>query len=199
MFSRIVDRYRGSTAVVIGAGGIGGEIARLLAPVVARLVVADHSEASLAQLAGQGDSSGLATKKLDVTDSAAVSDFASFLSGTVGAPQFLFYTAGILTIEPFLATTSRDWERAIGVNLDGAFFCSKAVAELMVPQRQGSILLLGSIAGTKARPGSRVTPVYNVPRGGLAAFVNPPAMQLRGHGIQINCIPPGPTATPMMD
>ena len=69
----------------------------------------------------------------------------------------------------------------------------------MLPQSRGSIMLLGSIAGTKARSGSRVNPVYNVTKAGLAAFVNATAMQLRSQGIRINCISPGPTATPMMD
>lgn len=199
MFSRIADEYRGSTTVVVGAGGIGGEIVRLLMPRVGALVVADQREAALVQLASECNSPKLRTKTLDVCDSAAVADFANFVSTTVGAPQFFFYTAGILTVEPFVETTARDWERAVAVNLTGAFHCSKEVADLMIPKKRGSIVLLGSIAGTKARSGSRVNPVYNVTKAGLAAFVNAAAMQLRGHGIRINCVSPGPTATPMMD
>ncbi|MBC7855885.1 MAG: SDR family oxidoreductase [Pirellulaceae bacterium] len=199
MFSRVADQYRGSTAVVVGAGGIGGEIVRLLTPSIGSLVVADHNDAVLDQLAGQIGSAKLLKRKLDVCDSAAVEDFAHFLSTTVGAPHFFFYTAGILTVEPFAQTTARDWERAVAVNLTGAFHCSKAIADLMIPQKRGSIVLLGSIAGTKARSGSRVNPVYNVTKAGLAAFVNAASMQLRGHGVRINCISPGPTATPMMD
>lgn len=199
MFRRIIDQYRGSTAVVVGAGGIGREIVRLLEPNVARLVVADYNASLLAQLSEKHGVSRLLTRKLDVSDSAAVAEFASFLSTTVGAPQFFFYTAGILTVEPFISTTFQDWERAVAVNLHGAFYCTKAVAELMIPKRSGSILLLGSIAGTKARSGSRVNPVYNVTKAGLAAFVNATAMQLRSQGVRINCISPGPTATSMMD
>ncbi len=199
MFGRIVDQYRGSTAVVVGAGGIGGEIVRLLAPLASRLVVADFNEAAVAELAGKYDSEKSLTRKLDVRDSAAVEEFAHFVSTTAGAPQFLFYTAGILTIEPFVETTPQSWERAVAINLHGAFYCTRAIAQLMIPQKRGSILLLGSIAGTKARSGSRVNPVYNVTKAGIAAFVNATAMQLRAHGIRINCISPGPTATPMMD
>ena len=199
MFSRIADQYRGSSAVVIGAGGIGAEIVRLLLPSVSRLVVADQSDAALAALAKRCGSEKLLTRKLDVRDSGAVEEFARFVSTTVGAPQFLFYTAGILTIEPFVETTPQNWERAVAINLNGAFYCTKAIGQLMIPQKRGSILLLGSIAGTKARSGSRVNPVYNVTKAGIAAFVNATAMQLRAHGIRVNCISPGPTATPMMD
>ena len=199
MFSRIVDQYQDSTAVVVGAGGIGGEIVRLLLPSAKHLVVADQSEVALAKLAAEHGSQKLLTRKLDVRDSAAVEDFAGFLSSTVGAPQFLFYTVGILTIEPFMETTPQNWERAVAINLSGAFYCAQAVAQLMIPQQRGSILLLGSIAGTKARSGSRVNPVYNVTKAGLSAFVNATAMQLRPHKVRINCISPGPTATSMMD
>ncbi len=199
MFSRIADQYQGSTAVVIGAGGIGGEIVRLLMPSVERVVVADQSEAALAELAQEFGSDELLTRTLDVRDSAAVQEFARFVNASVGTPRFLFYTAGILTIEPFVETTPQNWERAVAVNLSGAFYCTKTLAELMIPQQRGSILLLGSIAGTKARSGSRVNPVYNVTKAGISAFVNATAMQLRPHGIRINCISPGPTSTTMMD
>lgn len=44
----------------------------------------------------------------------------------------------------------------------------------------------------------RVIPVYNVTKAALAAFVNSVAIQLRPHGVRINCISPGPTATSAM-
>src|SRR5687768_14623798 len=115
MFSRIVDQYRGSTAVVIGAGGIGAEIVRLLEPAASRLVVADYSDAALAELANKCGSNQLLTRKLDVRESGAVEEFTGFLSAAVGPPQFLFYTAGILTTEPFVETTPQNWERAVAV------------------------------------------------------------------------------------
>lgn len=69
----------------------------------------------------------------------------------------------------------------------------------MMESRRGSILLLGSIAGTKARSGSRVNPVYNSTKAAVSAFVNAAAMQLRPYGVRINCISPGPTETSMMN
>ena len=199
MFNNIADRYRDKTAVVIGAGGIGREITRLLAGSVSNLVVADQNEALLGELRECSESTKLSVRKLDVRDSLAVADFFSFVRTTVGCPHFVFYTAGILTIEPFADTTPEIWDRAVDINLNGAFYCTKAAAELMIPERRGSIVLLGSIAGTKARSGSRVNPVYNATKAGIAAFVNATAMQLRRHGICINCISPGPASTAMMD
>lgn len=199
MFTRISQHYQKKTAVVIGAGGIGGTIAQHLAVSVANLVVADRDEALLEKLAASCKPAKLQTRKLDVRDVAAVAEFFASVKATVGTPDFLFYTAGILNVETFAKTTSDIWDRAVGVNLSGAFYCAKAAAEQMRAERRGSILILGSIAGTKARSGSRVNPVYNATKAGLAAFVNGAAIQLRSFGVRINCISPGPTATTMMD
>src|SRR4029079_8629168 len=98
-------------------------LCRLLLPSVSRLVVADQSEAALAELATRCGSEKLVTRKLDVRDNVAVEEFARFVSATVGPPQFLFYTAGICTIEPFAETTPQNWERAVAINLNGAFYC----------------------------------------------------------------------------
>ena len=145
-------------------------------------------------LAGQAD---VAVVVADDPQSAVDQLFAEIEIAT-GPPDFLFYTAGILNIEPLAETSTDLWNRAVDINLNGAFYCIRAAAERMRKQRRGSIVVLGSIAGTKARSGSRVNPVYNATKAGLAAFVNASAMQLRGDGVRINCISPGPTETSMM-
>ena len=198
MFDRIVNQYQNSTAVVIGAGGIGAAISQLLARSVANLVLADRDEGRLKELAAACGPVKPQIRTLDVQDGAAVSAFFASLNATVGAPDFLFYTAGILNIESLAETTNELWGRAVNVNLNGAFYCIKGAAELMRPRQRGSIMVLGSIAGTKARSGSRVNPVYNATKAGLVALVNAAAMQLRRDGVRINCISPGPTSTSMM-
>lgn len=199
MFQRIADEYRDRTVMVVGAGGIGRELVRLLSPLAKRLWVTDFDPRQLAQAVDIGSSAQLVTRVLDVADQTAIAELVAELESASDIPDFLFYTAGVLTIEPFLETTADNWERVVAINLNGAFFCTQAVARLMVPRQHGSILLMGSIAGTKARSGSRVNPVYNSTKAAIAAFTNATAMQLRPHGIRINCISPGPTATPMMD
>src|SRR5688500_12939895 len=167
MFSRIADQYKDRNAVVIGAGGIGGAIAGLLYDSVANLVVADYDESLLSKIASACGSQKLTTQRLDVRDASAVTELFKATQAKIGAPHFCFYAAGILNIESFAQTSVELWTRAVDVNLNGAFYCTKAAAELMVAERRGSILLLGSIAGTKARSGSRVSPVYNSTKAAL--------------------------------
>lgn len=199
MFDRIADRYRGRTAVVIGAGGIGGEIIRLLSGNVANLVVADRDEALLQRVAASAGPARVLVHPLDVRKERAVAELFAFIHSETGAPDYLFYAAGILNVEPFAETTPELWNLAVDVNLNGAFYCTRCAAGQMRANGGGSILLLGSISGTKARSGSRVNPVYNATKAALAAFVNSAAIQLRKQGVRINCISPGPTATKMMD
>jgi NAD(P)-dependent dehydrogenase (short-subunit alcohol dehydrogenase family) len=197
LFTRIVERYRNRTAVVIGAGGIGGAIAQLLADHDVKVVVADQNANLLKGLSAAIKTS--LVRQFDVRDPSAVNEFFGEIDSIVGPPDYLFYTAGILNLEPLSETSSELWERAVAINLNGAFYCIQSVAERMRAQKRGSIIVLGSIAGTKARSGSRVNPVYNATKAGLAAFVNAAAMQLRRDGVRINCISPGPTTTSMMD
>jgi NAD(P)-dependent dehydrogenase (short-subunit alcohol dehydrogenase family) len=184
--------------VVIGAGGIGRAMMELLAGRAARIVVGDFARSTLESLTIAGPTQ-LSTRTIDVCDPVSVAEFFAFVQAEAGVPQFLFYTAGILNLQTLAETTPEVWDRAVQVNLNGAFYCTRAAADLMVPRQQGSILILGSIAGTRARSGSRVNPVYNTTKAGLSAFVNSAAMQLRPHGVRINCISPGPTATAMME
>jgi NAD(P)-dependent dehydrogenase (short-subunit alcohol dehydrogenase family) len=197
MFTRISDRYQNCAAVVIGAGGIGGAIIRALTGSAARIVVGDRDPGVLKTIRGLAPTE-LLGREVDVTDAGSVAEFFAFVKTTVGAPRFLFHTAGILNVETLAETSPLLWRRLVDVNLNGAFYCAQAAAELMATENQGSILILGSIAGTRARSGSRVNPVYNTTKAGLSAFVNAAAMQWRPLGIRVNCISPGPTATPMM-
>ncbi|MEI8017732.1 MAG: SDR family oxidoreductase [Schlesneria sp.] len=199
MFTRISERYRNCTAVVIGAGGIGGAIVRMLAGNVSNLVIADQNQTLLDALPETSGSTTLWKRKLDVRDKSAVCELFTEIETTVGVLDYLFYAAGILNIEPLAETTPDLWNRAMDINLNGAFYCVQAATVQMQSQQRGSIVVLGSIAGTKARSGSRVNPVYNTTKAGLAAFVNAAAMQLRSHHVRINCISPGPTETVMMD
>ncbi|MGV3605543.1 MAG: SDR family NAD(P)-dependent oxidoreductase [Planctomycetaceae bacterium] len=199
MFSRIAENYRGSNVVIIGAGGIGRAILDQVASLAANVLIADYSETALQDLASQKGSAKIHTQVLNVREAEAVSRFFRELPPSFGTPHFVFYTAGVLNIETFADTSPEIWNKAVEINLNGAFYTAQAAAELMKPERRGSILILSSIAGTKARSGSRVNPVYNATKAALVAFVNAAAMQLRSHGIRINSISPGPTATAMMN
>ncbi len=196
MFTRIEAAYRNRTAVVIGAGGIGAAILKLLAGTVGQLVVADRDESLLTQLQAEFGSQRFHIHPLDVRDPAAVARLFTELDQTFGAPDYLFYTAGILNIEPFAEMSPELWNRAIEINLSGAFYTVQEAAKRMQQQQRGSILILSSIAGIKARSGSRVNPVYNTTKAALMMFSKTLAMEVVGDNIRVNTVNPGLVLTP---
>ncbi|MFM7159313.1 MAG: SDR family NAD(P)-dependent oxidoreductase [Planctomycetaceae bacterium] len=199
MFESIANRYQGRSVWLVGLGGIGGAILELVRPVAKSVVLGDADPQRLENcLQSTAPTPVVTGAVLDVRSPESVAQWFRNAQAVAGPPDFLFYTAGVLNIEPLAQTDPALWQRAIEINLNGALYCLLEAQSLMIPRRRGSILMLASISGTKARSGTRVNPVYNTTKAGLVALVNGAAMQLRRHGIRVNALSPGPTATTMM-
>lgn len=199
MFESIANRYRDRSVWLVGLGGIGAAILDAVRPLAKSVVLGDADAKRLADcLNAAVPAASLTGAVLDVRSPESVATWFRQAEAVAGPPDFLFYTAGVLNIEPFGQTNPALWQRAVEINLNGALYCLLEAQSRMIPQRSGSILMLASISGTKARSGTRVNPVYNTTKAGLVALVNGAAMQLRRHGIRVNALSPGPTATAMM-
>jgi 3-oxoacyl-[acyl-carrier protein] reductase len=82
------------------------------------------------------------------------------------------------------------------VNLRGAFLCTKAAAEMMLPQHSGKIINIASVGAIR---GGRGQANYASSKGGLIAFTRACAVELAKKGIQVNAILPGLILTDMTD
>jgi 2-hydroxycyclohexanecarboxyl-CoA dehydrogenase len=183
----------GRTVIVTGgASGIGKATALLLAREGARVVVGDiDAEGGHAVAAG-----GLAIDyvPLDLADPASVDAFAA--AAHRFAPRFdgLVNGAGWDRIQPFLENPPEMWDRLIAVNLMGAVRLTRLVLPPMVEARHGKIVNIASDAG---RVGSMGETVYAAAKGGLIAFTKSLAREMARHRINVNCVCPGPTDTPL--
>jgi len=165
-------------AVVTGAaGGIGSAITRRLA--------ADGFEVVATDLEGTD-------RRLDITDAAA----AAALAAELGPVDVLVNNAGWDRIMPFLETDAELWERVIRVNLLGPIGVTHAFARGMAERKSGRIINIASDAG---RVGSSGEVVYSAAKGGVIAFTKALARELARHNVNVNCVCPGPTETPMLD
>jgi 3-oxoacyl-[acyl-carrier protein] reductase len=89
--------------------------------------------------------------------------------------------------------TDEAWTRMLAIHLNGAFFCARAAAQLMLPARSGSIINLSSIAGLAG-----MGPIhYATAKGGVLGFTRSLARELGRFGIRVNAICPGAIDTPM--
>ena len=185
-----------SVIVTGGASGIGRATALLLAREGARTFIGDIDEEGGRSAAAEGAAAGLAVEflPLDLTSAASVDQFVSAVHGQVEPIDGLVNAAGWDAIQPFLDNPPEMWDRLIAINLMGAIRLTRAVLPPMVAARAGKIVNISSDAG---RVGSTGETVYAAAKGGLIAFTKSLAREMARYSININCVCPGPTDTPL--
>jgi 2-hydroxycyclohexanecarboxyl-CoA dehydrogenase len=188
---------QGRTVIVTGgASGIGRATALLLAEEGAKVFVGDIDAEGGRATAAQGGSERGAIDylPLDLTQSASVDDFVAAVHRRAGRVDGLVNAAGWDQIQPFLENPSDMWDRIIAINLMGAIRLTRGVLPPMVEARAGKIVNISSDAG---RVGSTGETVYAAAKGGVIAFTKSLAREMARYRINVNCVCPGPTDTPL--
>ncbi len=190
----------GQTAVVTGAArGIGAGIARRLARAGAQAIVADRNlagaEASAEELRAQ--SLQAEAVKLDVSDGPAVADtFASLIENS-GRLHILVNCAGIAgKAAPIQEQSDEDWHSVIDVNLNGVFYCCRAVTAHMIANNYGRIVNIASLAGKEGNPNMTA---YSASKSGVIALSKSLGKETAGYNICVNAISPTVIRTPILD
>ena len=185
-------------AIVTGAaGGIGRAIALKFASLGAIVVVADiktEGAQETVNLVEKEGGKGLALKT-DITDLKQVQDMVHTTLDKFGKLDVLVNNAGWDIIEPFVKNTPEFWEKVIAINLKGPIFCTRAVLDHMIERKYGKIVNISSDAG---RVGSSGEAVYSACKGGIIAFTKTIAREMARYQINVNCVCPGPTETPLL-
>lgn len=188
---------QGQTVIVTGgASGIGKATAFLLAGEGARVFVGDVDADGGRKAAAEGTAKGLAVEylPLDLTEKQSIDDFVAAVDQQAERVDGLVNGAGWDQIQPFLENPPEMWDRVIAINLMGAVRLTRGVLPPMVAVRRGKIVNIASDAG---RVGSMGETVYAAAKGGLIAFTKSLARELARDQINVNCVCPGPTDTPL--
>ena len=185
-------------AVIVtgGASGIGKATAFLLAREGGRVFIGDIDEAGGRATASEAAAGRLRIEylPLDLTDPPSIDVFAAAIHQRVERVDGLVNGAGWDQIQPFLENPPEVWDRVIAINLMGAVRLTRGVLPPMVAARAGKIVNISSDAG---RVGSMGETVYAAAKGGLIAFTKSLARELARYQINVNCVSPGPTDTPL--
>jgi NAD(P)-dependent dehydrogenase (short-subunit alcohol dehydrogenase family) len=197
----------GKTVVVTGAGrGIGRAIAIAAAAEGASVVVADYGGAVDGRAGGPSGPADDVVAEIVAADGHAVAaavDVSTMEGGrrivSVALEQFgrldgMVCCAGITVTKYLWEMDERDWDDVIAVHLKGHFSCAQAAARVMMPQRSGSLVFIGSGAFI----GAPNMPSYATAKAGILGFTWSTANSLRWHGITTNCVVPS-AATRMSD
>jgi 2-hydroxycyclohexanecarboxyl-CoA dehydrogenase len=112
-----------------------------------------------------------------------------------GQIDILVSNAGWDKVMPFVGTDEGLWDRVIAINYRGHLACTHAVVPHMIEAGSGKIVLLASDAG---RVGSSGEAVYSGAKGAAIAFSKALARETARQGINVNCVAPGLTDTPML-
>jgi 2-hydroxycyclohexanecarboxyl-CoA dehydrogenase len=187
----------GRVAFVTGAAsGIGRAIALALAGAGARVVIADRNAAGAREAAAEIERGGGAAvaQTLDITDVTAVDAAIDGAAARWGGLHVLVNCAGWDRPMPFVETTPEFWDTILAINLKGPMACTRAALRHMIKQGGGKIVSIASDAG---RVGSTGEAVYSAAKGGLIAFTKTIARETARHRINVNCVCPGPSDTPL--
>ena len=188
----------GKVAWVTGAGtGIGEGGAVALAQAGMHVVLSGRRRDKLEAVAArcQGRAS---IAELDVADKQAVSGVVQGILDTHGRIDVLVASAGInVKSRNWHNVSLEDWDQVIRIDLDGAFYCCKAVLPTMKAQGDGLIINISSWAGKHV---SIVTgPAYTAAKHAMNAMTESLNMEACTYGVRACAICPGEVATPILD
>lgn len=188
----------GRAMIVTGAGGgIGRATAFLLAARGASVAVADVNEAGAAETVDEITAAGGSSVPVptDVAQEESVQELVAKTIETYGRLDGAFNNAGIGPQSELHLTTAEEWDRAIGVNLTGVFFCMKHEIAHMVDHGGGSIVNTASLAAHNTVPGM---PAYIAGKSGIVGLTRSASLDYSKRGIRVNVILPGTIRTPML-
>jgi NAD(P)-dependent dehydrogenase (short-subunit alcohol dehydrogenase family) len=193
---KLTDRI---ALVTGGASGIGFAIAEALGEAGAHVVVGDRGEPAIGDAVATLGDKGISAsgKVMDVTDSARVTQVADEIAAQFGRIDILVNNAGIARSETAAEDVADEhWLNVLDVNLNGSFWCARAVGRHMLAQGSGSIVNVGSMSGfivNRPQPQS----YYNASKAAVHHLTRSLAAEWASRGVRVNAVAPTYIDTPI--
>jgi 3-oxoacyl-[acyl-carrier protein] reductase len=190
----------GKVALVTGSSrGLGAGIAKVLAQAGADVIVnynraIKRADEVVAEIQEYGRKS--VAVQADVSNGEDVKAMFAKIKSEFHSLDILVNNAGTTRDEDIFDTNLQSWKRIIGINLTGTFLCSKYAIEMMRDQEWGRIINISSIVGHRGALYGHVH--YAATKSGQFGFTKTLARTGAPHGITVNAIAPGLTATELL-
>ena len=183
----------GRNAVVTGgASGLGFAIAERLVASGAKVVIWDlDSEAGDAA----GKELGASSIAADVSDPASVGSALQKTLRIISAIDIFINNAGISGPNAKLwEYPVEDWKKIFAVNVEGTFYCCRAVVPLMRERNYGRIVNIASVAGKDGNPNASA---YSASKAAVIALTKSLGKELADTSVRVNCVTPAAVRTPL--
>ena len=190
---------KGRNAVVTGgAQGIGYAVAERLLASGARVALWDRDQALAEKAAASLSQNGSAIAVIvDQSNPAQVEAAAQQTLAAFGTIDILVNNAGIAgPNHPVADYPIESWEQVINIDLNGVFYCCRAVVPSMKQNGYGRILNVASIAGKEGNPNASA---YSAAKAGVIALTKSLGQELAGQNIAVNCVTPAAAKTAIFD
>lgn len=183
--------------MVTGASqGIGLEIARALAVNGADVLLCarnpERLNEAVEKVRAHAPGQNIVGHVADVSDSYKVNQLFSAVDSELKGLDLLVNNAGFGMFRATAELTIQEWDRVIGTNLSGAFYCSREALQRFEQNRGGSIINISSLAGRNPFAGGSA---YNASKFGLNGFSEAMMLDHRNDNVRVSYIMPGSVAT----
>ena len=194
-----MGKLAGKVAVITGGGsGVGKATAQKFLAEGAKVVIAGRTAAKLGGVVVElGGGPNILAVPTDVTVSSQCIALLERATERFGQVDILVNNAGTnIKDRTFRELTPESWDAMIRANLDGAFYCTKAVLQQMLDRKDGIIVNVVSVAGKRANPlGGAAYVAAKFGMGGLGLVLS---NEEKDSGIRVSNIYPGEIDTPIL-
>lgn len=191
-------RLKDKVAIITGGSrGIGEAIAQMYGKHGAKVVIADVNEETGAEAleALKANQIEALFVKTDVSDEDSVINLINTTVDHFGGLDILVNNAAVSVRKSAKETSFSEWQKVIGVNLTGAFLCSKYAVEQMEKRKSGAIV---NVASWHADKTITRFAAYAASKGGMTALTRQMALDCGAHNIRVNAVLPSTVDTPML-
>mgnify|MGYP003624382549 FL=1 len=190
------NRFAGKTAVITGgASGLGLTSGQRIAEEGGNVFLWDMDGEGLEKAQKKIPSAHI--KQIDITDPEAVENAAAQAAEKTGVIDILINSAGITgATGPVQEFPIDSWRKVMQINLDGTFYCCRAIIPHMLKNGYGRIINIASVAGKEGNPNASA---YSASKAGVIGLTKSLGKELAQTGITANCITPATFESPILD